>query len=501
MAATAHYLGTIEGKFAVDPDGGASYTIPLELPPGTAGLMPKLSLGYNSAAGNGMLGVGWSLHGLSAIMRSPQTPAQDGVRGTITYSATDRFSLDGQRLILVSGAAYDGPDAVFHTELESWQKAVPVYGSNRNHRRNGPDAFTVYAKDGKVLEYGNTPDSQVPASSTTPSVRSWCLNKITDLNGNFLTITYQYDAPNNVNYPLSIDYTGNANAGLQPQRAVKFTYEARPDGYPRYQGGYPITTTQRMKQIQTYLDGELVRTYTLAYEPGVATGRSRIHSITEADANGVALSRTLFTRQDGAPEVFSTLPPMPTTASWQGSFLLMDYNGDGHTDLVNAYQNGNSLQLTLFQSDGKRLADGIVLPVTQIPSGAQIVPMDVNGDGCMDLVCASDNNGNLGLSVLLAQADQNGHWQFNLAGAVNGAGPADFPWGGTLLAMDVDGDGLADLVYAYDNNGTMALAVLFSSGSSFARSPTDRTAPTVDYSPQAPLLALDVNGDQMTDLV
>lgn len=501
MAATSNYLGTIEGKFSVDPDGGASYTIPLELPPGTAGLMPKLSLGYNSAAGNGMLGVGWSLQGLSAITRSPQTPAQDGVRGTITYSSTDRFALDGQRLMLVSGAAYDGPDAVYHTELESWQKVVPVYGSNRNPRRSGPDAFTVYAKDGKVLEYGNTPDSQVLASSTNPSVRSWCLNKITDLNGNFLTITYQYDAANNVNYPLSIDYTGNANAGLQPQRAVQFTYEARPDGYPRYQGGYPITTTQRMNQIQTYLDGELVRTYTLAYEPGVATGRSRIHSITEADLNGVALSPTVFTWQDGTPEVFSTLPPIATTASWQGSFLPMDYNGDGHTDLVNAYQNGDALQLTLFQSDGQRLSDGIVLPVTQIPYGAQLVPMDVNGDGGMDLVCASDNNGNLGLSVLLAQADQNGHWQFNLAGAVNGAGPSDLPWGGTLLAMDVDGDGLADLVYAYENNGTMGLAVLFSNGTSFARSSTDQTAPTVDYFSQAPLLPLDVNGDQMTDLV
>jgi Salmonella virulence plasmid 65kDa B protein len=168
MISNQMYLGTLQGEFAVDPDGGASYTISLKLPPGTAGMMPKLSLTYNSGANNGLLGMGWNLGGLSVITRSPQMVAQDGAFGTINYSDSDRFSLDGERLMVVNGVDYHDPAAIYHTERESWQKVVPVYNSNRPAGRNGPDGFVVQQKDGKVLEYGNALDSQVPGQRQNP---------------------------------------------------------------------------------------------------------------------------------------------------------------------------------------------------------------------------------------------------------------------------------------------------------------------------------------------
>ena len=42
-----------------------------------AGLTPDLALQYQSSVGNGLLGVGWGLSGLSIITRCPQTWAQD----------------------------------------------------------------------------------------------------------------------------------------------------------------------------------------------------------------------------------------------------------------------------------------------------------------------------------------------------------------------------------------------------------------------------------------
>ena len=85
------HVGTLPGKFTVDPSGGAGYSIPIDVPPGTAGMQPRQSFVYNSAAGNGLLGMGWSLHGLSSISRPPPTMAQDGFIAAVDYSEQDGF--------------------------------------------------------------------------------------------------------------------------------------------------------------------------------------------------------------------------------------------------------------------------------------------------------------------------------------------------------------------------------------------------------------------------
>lgn len=63
-------VGSMAGEAGV-ANGAAMYHIPIVVPPGTNGVVPNLSINYNSMAGNGMLGRGWSLSGLSSISRVP----------------------------------------------------------------------------------------------------------------------------------------------------------------------------------------------------------------------------------------------------------------------------------------------------------------------------------------------------------------------------------------------------------------------------------------------
>src|SRR5690349_11584837 len=96
LQAQTTVAGSTAGSFRVTESGAAEYRIPIRVPPGIAGMEPKLAVVYNSQAGNGLLGVGWNLEGLSAITRCPMTMAEDGVRGAVNYDANDRFCLDGQ---------------------------------------------------------------------------------------------------------------------------------------------------------------------------------------------------------------------------------------------------------------------------------------------------------------------------------------------------------------------------------------------------------------------
>src|SRR5438552_575365 len=57
--------GAIRGigeKFAANPvTGTGTMTVPIATSPGRAGFGPQLSLSYDSGAGNGLFGFGWSL--------------------------------------------------------------------------------------------------------------------------------------------------------------------------------------------------------------------------------------------------------------------------------------------------------------------------------------------------------------------------------------------------------------------------------------------------------
>ncbi|MDE1313067.1 hypothetical protein MEG05_01880 [Vibrio aestuarianus] len=152
----------LSGDFSVS-GGQATYSLPISLSPGRAGHQPSLSIEYRSDSPNGILGMGWSLGGVSSISRCGKNLHKDGRWGGVNFDNNDRFCLDGQRLVAISGR--DGENLTeYRVENNGYAKIVSF-----GRAGNGPASFKVWYKDGSVYEYGVTGNSRVelPARLTT----------------------------------------------------------------------------------------------------------------------------------------------------------------------------------------------------------------------------------------------------------------------------------------------------------------------------------------------
>ena len=424
-SAYATAVGATPGSHQVSPSGAFTYTIPIAVPPGTAGIEPKLSLSYNSQGGNGLLGMGWSLAGLSVIHRCPKTMVQDGVIGGVNYNANDRYCLDGQRLVAISGT-YGADATEYRTESESYSRIVS-YGS----QGSGPAWWKVWTKSGQILEYGNTADSRIEAQGKT-EVMLWSLNKLQDTVGNYLTISYIEDTPNGQYYPDRIDYTGNGNAGKTPGNSVRFVYETRPDITPLYQAGSVNKTTVRLTNVQTFAGATLVKDYRLAYEQSAATQRFQMTGLTECGGDGVCLAPTVF---DWPPVVSGFLTQtwvVPNTWADAGYTWVGDFNGDGKTDIATALSGNIYVRLSTGSGFDNQTW---VVPNTWGGSGYTWVG-DFNGDGKTDI--ASANGGNIYVHLSTGSGFDNQIWV-----VPNTWADAGYTWVG-----DFNGDGKTDIASA-----------------------------------------------------
>jgi RHS repeat-associated protein len=321
------------GQFAVSPTGAFNYKVPIAIPPGTAGMEPDLSLDYSSQSGDGTVGWGWMLSGLPSIGRCPRTIAQDGVHGSVNFDANDRFCLNGQRLVAISGT-YGADGTIYRTELEGFSQVV-----SHGTAGTGPSYFTVQTKAGQTMEFGNTTNSKVLATGTT-NVRVWAVDKITDSKSNYLTATYTNDTTNGQAYPVEIDYTGNSNSGLSPFNSVKLIYNtSRLYPVAAYQAGSLTKTTVLLTDIQTFTGvgggATLVSDYRLAYTPpSSGAAHYELTSVTQCDAvtGGSCLKPTSFGWQ-GSKDTL-TLTATANGIAQSGSLTPGYFQGSGLTDLL-----------------------------------------------------------------------------------------------------------------------------------------------------------------------
>lgn len=412
------------------PAGQTSLTIQV---PAFHGIEPKLQLSYGPSAGNGWLGVGRSLSGLSQIVRT--SPG----RGPPDYGNQDLYYLDGVELMPCRrppssvhpadspGCRYpaQGSFQAYFTKIESFQRIAfepsPMGGS-----------WYVWEKDGTKRTYRPFLTGSFPPSH----VAGWHLANVEDTLGNKINYNYSQNTdPDGVGqeYLKTISYDS---------AVITFYSEPRPDPIDAADGKALVVDRHRLKTIDVTVGGERVRAYSLRYERRLwSTARSVLHEVRQyghdatLDASGTvtggtAMPPVTFTEQPGGG-VGSWKPggdphpnPEPGPA-WNGEepssvfngqtysrkfqqrqqypadtpYTTGDVNGDGQTDWVKVNANDDNgpprIELSVGLTD-RMSAPSVVSKILPWPDpagwgdrfdmGLQVWAADINGDGKDDLL-------------------------------------------------------------------------------------------------------------------
>jgi RHS repeat-associated protein len=365
-------VGSAEGEGGVTADGTSSYSIPLDVPPGRAGVQPALSLEYRSQAGDGPLGVGWILAGLTQIRRCARTFAQDGGARAVTWTDGpdgDRYCLEGQRLVVTGGP--DGPDSVYGGDGTEYRTERDTHIKVVSHGADGlgPAYFEVYLANGTIQTYGGTdtpnarlegarahvgysnvgptPDShQWPADYTQKVRHSWALTRIADRAGNYLSVHYlllESAAHGYEQLPSAISYTRSlANPSTPFSRVINFQYAVRPDPSADFVAGLRVEQNQRLTGVEMRwrppgASDQVMHRYRLGYKLGGTSGRSLLSQVEECDGAGVCFPPMTFEWSAGSGDSFSDVDtgiPVLMDGSIDVPVLRIgDLDGDGRDDI------------------------------------------------------------------------------------------------------------------------------------------------------------------------
>lgn len=176
-------------------------------------------------------------------------------------------------------------------------------------------------------------------------------------------------------------------------------------------------------------------------------------------------------------------------ATSQG-FIPADVNGDGKTDLVQAWKNGNNMALSVFTSNGSSFTNTWNTTTGSGYQNVRLLPVDYNGDGKTDIAHLWNNNGSLGIVVYQSNGSS---YSTVLSTTV--------PTGSVALGFipaDYDGDGKTDIVQVWNNNGSLGVIVIRSTGSNYSvawNTTMGQGSPNVGFAP------LDYDGDGKMDFV
>jgi len=389
------------------------------------------------------------------------------------------------------------------------------------------NSWTVTDKNGTVYTFGSTAASRLDNPGNSNQIYQWMLDKVTDANSNYIKYTYYKDSGEI--YPNQVIYTGNGTTDGPFE--VDFLRTSRSDAATSSQPGFLIHSNYLINEVDVKVSGTWVRKYLLGYTTGDNQTRSLLNSITEEgqdDSGGtITWPPVAFSYQSSSPgwTATSTWNPPVSFVDYQATngdvgVRATDVNDDGLPDILQGFTNSANQQTVgaWINTGSGWVASSTWNPPTSFNNrqmfsqtgdiGVRIV--DVNGDGLPDIIQSYTNSdGSLGTSTA---------WINTGAGWITSSSwnpPAYFAnynvaIGGDVgtRLMDVNGDGLPDIVQSYRNGdgSVTSNAVYLNTGNGWVAT-TTWSVPVyfADYSTQTAgdvgVRVADINGDGLLDII
>lgn len=397
-------VGAIGGSVDVSALGGATYTIPIQVPEGLGGIQPNLAVSYNNQGGNGLLGWCWDLQGISCISRLGTTLYHDGKMSGVDF-VDDRFALDGQRLISISGS-YGGNGTEYRTEVDGMSKIV----SYTCDTTIGPAYFKVWLPNGNIAYYGYTEDSRIGFKQHN-DVCMWLLNRVEDRNGNFMA--YQYVKGNSCYWLNRINYGGNDIANVNCSYSVRFYYSPRADEEKTFIGNNTFDHNRLLDSITIKRSSYELYKYIFHYFTPDFTNGYYYHRLNQIDftCGNESYKPTLV--EWGNNDYGNTTSGLTkdirlsdgSTPSFNDNIKFAgDFNGDGYTDVLCCFKTyiGEN-RASYYLNKGIVAGQQIFNRIGTIILGDDIdwiYVADINGDGLDDLILSSRHRTSVGRDKL-----------------------------------------------------------------------------------------------------
>jgi RHS repeat-associated protein len=393
----------------------------------------------------------------------------------------DRFALDGQRLICVSGT-YGANGAEYRTETDAMAKIV----SYTCDTTCGPAWFKVWLPNGNIAYYGNTQDSRIGLQQHH-DVCLWLLNRVEDRNGNYMEYYY---VRGGANYWLDrVRYGGNTEANIPYCYTLKCHYSKRDDKEVSFIGDNTLDQKYRLDSIRVMRGDNVLHKYGFEYHaPNLSNGYyyTRLNQI-NFSCGGESYNPTVvqWATNDygsyGSAQCHSISVTGGSASDFNGKIKFTgDLNGDGYTDVIVYEPNLNGHKAAVIylnkglSSSGSVCFSKLSSTISLESDIDWIHTPDINGDGLDDILLVNFDkhffgSDELSLSAYLSSVGQDGSYIFTSVQQGFGEFPikrrykdrvliGDFLGEGRqsiLLQEAVDGPDVSRMVYVTYSNGML----------------------------------------------